>query len=378
MTTPERTWPAWINDVVGALWGAVLALAILWYLHEDWQPSWAAACGFCGLLVRHWVRPTYRTFPYYLRVPLSIGVVALGTLFAAWATLAREPLAYWILRWREAVTLPIIGGVMGLGLASVIYTHRRLEREIESRRHLQEDLKAARSIQQNLLRSRIPDSPWIDAHAVNRASREVGGDYFEIFENADDSICFAVGDVAGKGIPAALLMSTLQSAFLAAHSVHAQLDEVCAHVNRFLYERTTPERYATFFVGHLAADGNLQYVNAGHNPALLVGEGASRRLFGGGLPLGLFPDSEYVVHHEQVSEKDILVVYTDGVTEAANTAEEEFGEERLATTVAAHGAGRASYISAAILEAIASYSGDLTAQADDVTLMILRPTQHAP
>lgn len=375
---PRRLLGALARDLMAAAWGTLLAILILWFLHERWLPGWALLCGgLGGVVTRWWVRPSYASFPSYVRRPLSFGVVALGTLFTSWATLVREPISYWLLRWREAVALPVVAGVLGVGLAGIIYTYRRLEGELRERRRLEEDLQVAKRIQQNLLRSRPTDRPWIDMHAVNVASREVGGDYYEILEIGEEHVCLAVGDVSGKGVPAALLMSSLQSAFLAARAVESSLDRVCAHVNRFLFERTTPERYATFFVADVAPGGRIRYVNAGHNPPLLVGNGGCRRLAGGGLPLGLFANCEYELQEIEANEGDVLVIYTDGVTESAALSGEEFGEERLLQVVTSHRPGRAPDIASAILDAIASHSGGVATQHDDITLLIAQPRQAA-
>lgn len=361
-----------LRDLLSAVLGALLAVLLLRYLHDRWMPEWALICGgIGGVLTRRWVRPSYASFPRYLRVPLSIGLVALGTTLAAWATLAREPMSYWVLRWREAAAMPLVAAILGLGIAALIYTHRRLEREIESRRRIDEDLAVAARIQRNLLRTTAPALPWLQVHAVNHASREVGGDYYELMRQSDGSLCFAVGDVSGKGVAAALLMSTLQSSFLAAHSVHDDLAAVCTHVNDFLYKRTTPERYATMIVGQIAPDGALTYVNAGHNPALLIGPRGARRLGACGKPLGLFPSATYETRHERLAEDEVLVVYTDGVTEAADEHEEEFGEQRLIRNVNTSHLGTAPEIAARLLEAVASHTGGTTTQ-DDLTLLVLR------
>lgn len=366
------------RDLVAGLLGTVLALVLLWYLHGRSMPGWALVCGgLGGILTRRWVRPGYATFPPYVRRFLSVGVVALGTLVASWATLVREPLAYWILRWREAVILPVLAAILGVGLAAVIYTYHRLERELAQRRVLEQDLQVAKRIQQSLLRRRPSQRAWVEVHAVNIASREVGGDYYEVVDAAEDRLCVAVGDVSGKGVSAALLMSSLQSAFLAARSVEPCLDRICSHVNRFLHERTSPESYATFFVAELSQDGVFRYVNAGHNPPLILGDGEPRRLFGGGLPLGLFPDAEYRLQEVRLASGDVVVVYTDGVTEASGVGGDEFGESRLARVVAAHRPGSPAEIAAAILDAVASHGGDAAVQSDDLTLLVLRPREVA-
>lgn len=360
------------RDLVAGAWGTLLAILILWFLHYRWMPGWALLCGGIGGVVTRWsVRPSYASFPPYVRRPLSVGVVALGTLFTSWATLVREPASYWLLRWREAVALPIVACVLGVGLAGIIYTYRRLDSELQQRQRLEDDLQVAKRIQQSLLRARPATSPWIELHAVNVASREVGGDYYEVLEDGVDCVCLAVGDVSGKGVPAALLMSSLQSAFLAARAVEGRLDRVCAHVNRFLYERTTPERYATFFVAELGPDGRMRFVNAGHNPPVLVGPEGHRTLSGGGLPLGLFPDSEYAVQEIDIQEHEVLVIYTDGVTEAVTAGGEEFGLGGLLRVVTSHRPGGVPEIASAILDAIASHSAG-EAQYDDITLMVAR------
>ncbi len=310
-----------------------------------------------------------------MRRLLSAGVITLGTVFATWATLAREPASYWLLRWREAITLPVLGVSVGLGVASLIYTYRRLEREIEAKQQLEDDLQIASRIQQSLLRGRVPTRSWVETHAVNIASRQVGGDYYEVLDRGDHGICFAVGDVSGKGVPAALLMSSLQSAFLAAHSVHDDLAEICRLVNRFLVERTAPERHATFFVGHLTPGGALRYVNAGHNPPLIIGPAAAHRLFGGGLPLGLFANSEYELQERTMELDEILLIYTDGVTEAVDGRAEEFGEGRLEQVTRAHRHGTAADISAAVLDALHGHTGPDAEQADDLTLLVVRPLE---
>ncbi len=365
-------------DLLAATIGTLLAFVLLLYLHGERHPGWiwALVCGgLGGVAMRRFVRPSYATFPPYLRRPLSVGVITMGTVFATWATLAREPASYWLLRWREAITLPVVGGILAIGLASLIYTYRRLEGEIEAKQRLEDDLQIASRIQQSLLRGRVPTRSWVETHAVNIASRQVGGDYYEVLDRGEHGISFAVGDVSGKGVPAALLMSSLQSAFLAAYSVHEDLGEICGLVNRFLVERTTPERYATFFVGHLAPNGCLRYVNAGHNPPLLIGAGASVRLFGGGRPLGLFTDSTYELQERTMESDEILLIYTDGVTEAADVGDDEFGEGRLERVTRTNQDATAADISAAVLDAVHDHTGPHADQADDITLLVLRPRE---
>lgn len=257
------------------------------------------------------------------------------------------------------------------GHAAIAIDNARLYEEALEKRRMEEDLRVARRIQRSLLLSEFPERPFADVHAFNLPFRGVGGDYYEFVVTDDGSLCFAVGDVSGKGFPAAMLMATLQAAFLAAIQGSSDLAAICAHINQFLVERTSPERYATFFVGLLAPDGELRYVNAGHNPALLFEGSGCERLVGGGLPLGLFPAREYELQTRRLQAGNIICCYSDGVTEAANPEEEEFGEERLVGAVQGACDEAVRSISKAVLDGVETFSAGV-GQADDLTLMLLR------
>lgn len=122
-------------DLIAVASGTGMALLLLWYLHGEWRPWLAFGCGLIsGIVLRRVARPSYSTFPPYLRRPIDTGVVLLGAITTSWATLASEPTSVWLLRWREAVILPILATVLGLGLVGVVYSHARLRREIEEAR----------------------------------------------------------------------------------------------------------------------------------------------------------------------------------------------------------------------------------------------------
>ena len=346
----------------------------MFYLHQEWQPGWALGVGvLAGSFLRRAVEPTYVSFPPFLRRPLQLAVVLVGAILVTWATLASPRYGgvfYIYARGYEALTLLVVALSLGLGSAGVIYSHTRLQREVEQRERLEEDLRLARGIQESLLSSEFPQIPWVDVWAFNIPSRSVGGDYYEIFDVDPDDLEFAVGDVSGKGVSAALLMSTLQSSFLGVASADDDLARVCSRVNRFLVDRTQPERYATFFVGRLSPDSRLCYVNAGHNPPLLLREGESHRLMGGGMPLGLFAEAEYEVHEVRTCSGDLLLCYTDGVTEALSPSDEEFGEERL-LDVATRQLGKGAHD---VVDAVRAAVEDHTKgapQFDDLTLLAL-------
>ena len=350
------------------------AFFLLRYLHAEWQLTWALGCGlFAGVFLRRAVAPIYGTFPTFLRRPLDVSVVLLGAIVAVSATLVAPRyggITYFLAHWREAVALPTIAVVLGLGIASIVYTHSRLEREVEQRERLEEDLRLAHGIQQSLLRSQFPSLPWVEARALNIPSRSVGGDYYEIFDASAEQLGFAIGDVSGKGVPAALLMSTLQSAFLGVSGNEADLSKVCSRVNSFLVDRTSQERYATFFVGRLFPDARLDYVNAGHNPPLLLRGDETTRLMGGGLPLGLFAHADYELQRVDLAPGDALLCYTDGVTESLNPEEEEFGEERLIEAALRSRDNGAEGVVAAVRAAVDEHTRG-TPQFDDLTLLVL-------
>lgn len=256
--------------------------------------------------------------------------------------------------------------------AAIAIDNARLYEEALEKRRMEDELRVANRIQRSLLLSDFPESEWYEVHALNIPYRGVGGDYYEFFETQSGTLGFAVGDVSGKGIPAAMLMATLQAAFLAATQTSEDLAFVCSHVNNFLVQRTSPERYATFFVGLLRPDGQMQFVNAGHNPALLVrGDAEPKRLMGGGMPLGLFADRDYEIQTVQLTANDVVVVFSDGVTEANNPAEEEYGEEALASVVVAQRQASAAAMSKAVLDSVSVFS-DGAPQHDDLTLMVIK------
>ncbi len=133
-----------VSDLAAALGGAMVSLLLLWYLHGAWEPRWALLCGgLSGIVFRRLVEPSYASFPAYLRNPLDKALILLGTIVTSWATLVREPPSYWLLRWREAVTLPALAVVLGLGLAGVIYSHARMRREIEAARSREAAMREA-------------------------------------------------------------------------------------------------------------------------------------------------------------------------------------------------------------------------------------------
>jgi serine phosphatase RsbU (regulator of sigma subunit) len=254
--------------------------------------------------------------------------------------------------------------------AMAIY-NARLYKESQEKRKLDEELAIAREIQQALLPAPERVLPFVRACSQNLPCREVGGDYFDYFEIEGGRLGFALGDVAGKGMPAALLTSVLQGIFSGQALLNLPLHSLISNVNKNIVKRGPGNRFVTLFFGILDPDGNLTYVNAGHNPPFVVGpDGSLRELTEGGMVLGIFPEAEYQSDTVTLNPGDHLVLFTDGVVEALNTSGDEFGEERLRKLLQAHATAPSSQILARIREAVASFSAD-TPQHDDITMMVM-------
>lgn len=254
--------------------------------------------------------------------------------------------------------------------AMAIY-NARLYKDSQDKRRMDEQLAIAREIQQALLPQPNKDLTYVRARSQNLPCHEVGGDYFDYFNLDGERFGFAVGDVAGKGMSAALLTSLIQGIFSAQTLFDAPLPVMISNVNRNLAQRGTGNRFVTFFFGILDPDGNCTYVNAGHNPPFLLRpDGSIRELTTGGMVLGLFAGAQYEADTVRLQPEDHLVLFTDGVIEALNIAGEEFGMERLVALLRANARSTASEILAHLQEAVLSFSTQAP-QHDDITMMIL-------
>ena len=248
------------------------------------------------------------------------------------------------------------------------------ERALEQEK-LRRDLALAAEVQRRLLPSQPPDCPGAAFAAFTLPARTVGGDYYDFLELAGGRMAIAVADIAGKGIPAALLMSALQASLRVLAAEHdLTSSQLAAKMNGFLYASTASNSYATFFFAQLDfRSRRLHYVNAGHNPPYLVrrmkGDVEIAELTAGGTVLGLFPEVQYDDAHVDLCPGDLLVAFTDGVTEARNVAGEEFGEERLKDFLRAAGEMSAEEMSSALADRIRAWIAGAE-QHDDVTFVI--------
>ena len=235
----------------------------------------------------------------------------------------------------------------------------------------EEELKRAGEIQQMLLPSTLPQPAGVQIAGAWQPAREVGGDYFDVIQLDKDRLGICVGDVAGKGITAALLMANLQAAFRAFATAEASPQVVCTKLNNFLCANIASGKYVTFFYAVLDAEARtLTYENAGHLPGLLLrSNGTSETLQGGGAVLGALPDWTYQGYTTQLQPGDQLLLSTDGITEAENANLEEFGDERLLEAARARH-GSALEVQRAIMQQVTAFCGGNFR--DDATLLVLR------
>src|SRR5246500_4635561 len=206
--------------------------------------------------------------------------------------------------------------VIATEAASLIENARLVQAEEESRRY-QQELSIAASIQQRLMAVTIPEVPFARLCGKNLSCKEIGGDFFDAV-NTDDGLAVVLADVAGKGVSAALLASTLQGMVYSQLVAHTPLTDIVGSANRFLTSKHIGEKYATVIIARLRRDGELEYVNCGHVPPLLVCGGEVIRPSHGCLPVGLLPNAVYESDRYSLHAGDRLVLVTDGVTEAEN------------------------------------------------------------
>jgi len=249
--------------------------------------------------------------------------------------------------------------------------------ELADRVGLKRDLEIARDIQRMLLPGKPPTLPGLDIAFGTKAANTVAGDYYDAFlrPNTDDSrLLLMVADVAGKGIPAGLLMAAVQTGFHVLAADRVPLIELAARLNRSMCERSGGGRHLiTAFLAELeTSTRRLTWVNAGHNPPILFRRsGAMEHLEDGGLPLGAFTASCYQSGCTELGSGDALYIYTDGVVEALNESGAEYGEERLAKQVSAMGTTDAAASLKRIFESVDGFAG-ATPQYDDITCLVMR------
>ncbi len=258
-------------------------------------------------------------------------------------------------------------------VAAIRIEHARLATVEQSEKLMELELTQASEIQQSLLPRQAPVYEGYDLAGLNLPCRTVGGDYYDFLPYKDGRLGLVVGDVSGKGLPAALLMSSLQARVHMLVETGPDPASAVTILNRNLAERCPLGKFITFFYGVLdTITGSLCYSNAGHNyPLLLRAGGTVEELAGSGMVMGIFPHLQYELMETKLQRGDILALFSDGVTEACTADDEEFGERGLAEFLAAHKSEPCAVIVKALADHVRGWRGQASF-ADDFTVLLVR------
>ncbi|HEV3140524.1 MAG TPA: SpoIIE family protein phosphatase [Vicinamibacterales bacterium] len=256
------------------------------------------------------------------------------------------------------------------GEAAMAIENARLYREVLEKAKFEQELKVAAAIQQSLLPPGNRDGAFFSTAAASIACRAVGGDFFDYVDLPSGQFGFIVGDVAGKGSPAALLAAAVLGMFSAEATYQTSAAPLITRLNHGLFRRAIEARFLTTFYGMLGKDGSLTYCNAGHNAPMLVSSGV-RRLETGGVVLGLFDSASFDEETVQLQKGDLLVTFSDGVTEALNPAGEEFTDDRLIASIQTHFGKPLQELIESVLSDVRAFCAG-AAQNDDITIVMVR------
>jgi sigma-B regulation protein RsbU (phosphoserine phosphatase) len=302
-----------------------------------------------------------------LAVPLGVGANVFGIIYAD------SPLSDARFTEDHLKVLTTLSSVAAIRVENARLTEEQMERE-----RLEREQQVASEIQQRFLPASAPLVEGYELQGISFPCYEIGGDYYDFIQREDGNMVVALGDVSGKGTAAALLMSSLHAAIHAQADTHDSIVSTIQAVNKYLTESIPPNRFVTLFYAELEPErGRLTFLNAGHNPPLIVHAGGTmEQLASGGLPLGIMADAEFREGRTQLLHGDVLVIYSDGVSEAVNPTGEEFGPTRLYEVVARNLDASASGIRDRIESALTKFCQG-TPAADDITLVIVKRLAEA-
>lgn len=297
-----------------------------------------------------------------LAVPLGVSEKVFGIIYAD------SPIAEGRFTEDHLKVLTTLASVAAIRVENARLVEARFQQE-----RLERELQLAMEIQQRFQPTAPPLVPGYELQGISFPCYEIGGDYYDFIQRDDGRLVIALGDVSGKGTAAALLMSSLHAAIHAQTGSHDTLVETISAVNRYLAENIPPNRFVTLFYAELDPEsGALSFLNAGHNPPLIIhAAGTVEQLASGGLPLGIKADADYREGRTHLQLGDVLVIYSDGVTEAASPNGEEFGPTRLYEVVSRNVDASAAGIRDRIESALTKFSQG-TQAADDITLVIVK------
>jgi serine phosphatase RsbU (regulator of sigma subunit) len=340
---------------------------------EPWPRRWLIRLriGFMGFSMR--LSPARR-------ILYAIGVLT-ALLGAAMLFRGFQPVKLWLFPFTIWLPLPawadggiwLIVGFLAVNLLVLM--------EVADRLSLKGDLEIARDIQLAMLPSGLRQAGDATIAGVTRPANTVGGDFYDVIPLPDGRVVIALGDVAGKGSPAALLMALLLAMLRTLVDEGLESARLIARLNVQIAKHSPASRFITFFYGlYDPATGELQFVNAGHLPPLLLrasGDVDRVGLAGGGLALGMFEHATYESRAVRIAPGDVLVLYTDGITEAENPDGKAFEEAGLEAVIARNSSGDPGELGAAILNAVVAYADDVRL-ADDLTALVLKRAGRTP
>ena len=302
-----------------------------------------------------------------LAVPLGVADKVFGIIYAD------SPIAEGRFTEDHLKVLTTLASVAAIRVENARLVEARLERE-----RFERELALASEIQQRFQPTAPPHVEGYELQGISFPCYEIGGDYYDFIEREDGRLVIALGDVSGKGTAAALLMSSLHAAIHAQSASHDSLVATISAVNRYLADNIPANRFVTLFYAELDPEsGALSFLNAGHNPPLIVhSAGTVEQLASGGLPLGIKRDAEYREGRTRLQRGDVLVIYSDGVTEAVSPSGEEFGATRLYEVVSRNINASAAGIRDRIESSLTKFAQG-TSASDDITLVIVKRQAEA-
>jgi serine phosphatase RsbU (regulator of sigma subunit) len=323
-------------------------------------------------------RPWHRRYPItFWRIFLAVAhrlapwrrvvfAVAVPVVALAWLRYFMSVMSESLWVW----TFPPIFSLQGWLLLSASGLLFLLVLELRDKLSLKGDLEIARQIQFGLLPFAPHTSADLHVETVMRPANTVGGDYFDLIDLGEDRLAVVIGDVAGKGMPAALLMALLQGSLRTLITAGLRGAEVVTKLNAHLCANIPSNRLVTFFYGELdRTTGVLDYVNAGHNPPFILrADGPSERLAPTAIALGILPAAVFELFSAEVEPGDRMLLYTDGITEAANARDEEYGEERVEAWLRDHRGTEGRALIEGLIEDVVRFASPVRPR-DDMTLM---------
>ena len=338
----------------------------------------AVLVGFSAYTSARIVPPLLAGLPGTLRLALHSLIVLAGAGFGSVAVVLTDPF-FALAQLRIVLLVLALNTVVAAGVAVALGTYDRMRRQIEAsyrvlreRDALEREMNVAREVQSELLPGAAPRCEGLELAGVCRPAIAVGGDYYDYLEQAAGRSGLVIADISGKGVPAALLMASLQASVRSLFSNVTDPGQLQQRLNDALCRSSSSARYATAFVADFdPATRRLTYSNAGHLPALVIRGDQTFQCDKGGVPIGLFQGVTYETGALTLAPGDLLALYTDGVSEAPASGGEEFGADRLASLLQNHRDRPLDEIIQAVLDALRDWSGPVAAH-DDVTLVLAR------